>query len=332
MIDTNIAIETARERLEEAGFYSLEYDQLQFPETEKLEVANNQFVEFQRWGDTNVAPNLMVVGLPFSQNLDNPSMQVRLAAQAEALGPHYAMVAVQTFHPKDLRFDGTARKSVANGSFRPMAENMLRVIEKVQSESGEAKRTVLFGFSKAADEVVETAHMNQFDPNQGVVDIDIVGAWDCGRSAFRGSVEMIKAFNNAGPDLFERVIESNMPALYTARGIDIEDPNAEKNHDKNVYIGVAKYVGRHPLGVIALLKGYKTDMSKQQIIELSDVSGGPVCVAGRMSDSTICVPEFFDGMDSGPRLQLETWPGTHATADDPTVNAGFAIRSAMAEY
>lgn len=324
-------------RLERAGFGELHLADLNIPTIECVEAADGTPLFYSVHGDRNAAETLVFIPMSYSANFEDPSQQVRLAAQQIGLGDEFCVVGVQLYAPNIQEFNHAERALISKGEFSPFANRLLTVIETVATNPDQD--VMLYGFSLGGDVSIETAYQNTTNPNKGVRQINRIGAQDCARSKTRnplwGGIAISKAFEKSGEHLFKNVVLSRSPALLEARGgIDLDDPAAEDRHAKYVKGAVMAYVKADLLGNLAQVRGLATNRSQIQVHELMQNPDAPRQVIGRLEDSLICPPSFIDDLrvffgDTYNTHIYET-EGDHSTVDNVRKSAAFALYAAAA--
>lgn len=335
MIEINYS-ELATERLAEAGFFSKSLADLELEQVNTV-AAGNGVVRFSAYGSLEVEM-VVVETLPGTVALSDPSIQLRLKAHHTALGAGQALVGVELYNPKDMKFNHSARKAIAHGSFRPFADRLFRTINHLGL--GDDQRLALFGYSLGADVNVETAHQNLTNENRGSRQIDSLGVYEpCrmrnrGRLALQRAMNVSAAFSKSGPDLFKNIVDTGSPALLGARGIDVNDPDAKKNHDKAVAKDVAKYTAQDLVGNIAITSGLGCNDSLWQLVEICKWPDMPSTTVSRMERTTMNPPGFpFTLLNHAPatgRLRVLSYNGDHSLADNLRQSAAFVLQTVNA--
>ncbi|HSX44638.1 MAG TPA: hypothetical protein VLF39_00800 [Candidatus Saccharimonadales bacterium] len=284
----NYFIEESDNRLESAGFNEQRLPDFQIPEIQHADNGPNQLVSYQVFGDRG-APNLIVESTTFFTYLKNEHESVRLLSKRQVLGPNFAIVAIDSYDPAE-KFSHAERKEIAHGSFAPLSQRELAVLD--QLNPGADQNIYSYGYSMAADVAVQLANDSQFNPNRGTHDIKAVGAIEMARSVDRSMLAVMGAMNSSGKRLPENIMDSRMPALEEAWGIDGQD-KYKKAVKGQVNSSVIKYILAGPANNIAMGRGFGTDTSTQQLTELLINKSMPVLV-GRQRQSTVCPSEVFD--------------------------------------
>ena len=312
----------AAEALFEAGFQSKSYADLAIPPIKVSAGPDNVESPFVVFGDANEARSIHITSVPYSTRVSDKSQLVRAAAQHVVLGPETALVVAQLYDPKNQRFNHSERKQTANGSFRPLAQRLSGVIEHVGVRDDQTLD--MSGFSMAADVGVEAVWLALHDSNFSFPEVSRLGVFDPARVVSRGAIGVSIAFAGSGKGLFQNVVNSHSPALLEARGINPQDPEAEKKHEKSVNLGVVEWNLADPLGNIALMRGFGTNVTTLQLAEIVRNEDSPRTVVVRMEDSRVCPAKDLESLS----VPLVTESGDHSAADNILRGASFALQTA----
>lgn len=282
------SVELANSRLEQAGFSQKSLSDLDMPAVEHIDYGGDRNqVAYQVHGDVG-APNVIVESTTFFTYLRNPHETLRQQVKQTALGPDYAIVAVDSYDPS-VKFGRHERKQLANGSFAPLSARELVVLDHLGLSDDQ--KLLSYGYSMAADVSLQLAHDTHFDPNRGIHKVEAVGALEMARSSNRGIVRVIGAMASSGKALVDNIMDSQMPALEEAWGVD-NPAKAKKAINGRANLSVLDYLWTGPINNLDMGFGFGTDESTKQAIELINGTNIPVLL-GRELRSTVCGPEVF---------------------------------------
>jgi pimeloyl-ACP methyl ester carboxylesterase len=318
----------ASERLSEAGFHEKTLEELSIPDIKQLVVIEDgkeKALNYIEMGDTNNAKHLVFTIPPYSTNIRDEFIQVRLSAQQAALGEQYALVGVQAHGTDDESLSWKQRKQVARGDFQPFADRAMAVMEHLKPRDDQT--VSLYGYSMGADISTEVAYQNLWNVHRGMREIESLGVYEPARVMKRGAIAVAAAFASSGDRLFENVIDSDSPALNESRGIDPSDPKAKFKHDMwvNKTVGAASIL--HVPHTYAFLKGFGTPETVRQLEAITADRLAPKRInVAQMEESGITPLEPIERLPDSIIRDLDQ-KGDHSSADNVVRGAGFIMRS-----
>lgn len=280
------------------------------------------------------AQNIVVVSNPMFTDTMSDHYLVRLAGDQRVLGDDYQILAVNGYDPQ-AAFTAKERGRIANGDLSPVTERIFRVIEHKAPRHDQNVLTM--GPSLGADTSVQLAHESLFNEGRGIVPIAAVGAHEPARMVNR-RILVVQDFMKSGDDLFKNIIYSESEALLQAWDLDptvhrvetqMQFRKEKKKFDDKVAKDVMKYVLSAPLANFAMMRGFGTDRTYQQIRQIVRVGRIPVSIV-RAENSLVCPQQKFE------KLKYETMPcgnisfteipdADHSIFDDPIVSAASAL-------
>lgn len=341
-------LDIAHEGLFERDMYAPTLDEMYLPDTDAAVTPSGDIVPYMVAGDLNEAKYVVYVPAQYSVPVTDDRVKISLMGQQAVLGEDYCVVGMHVFDPKDSRLSREQRKEISNGSFRPLAERMLSVVQAtIDPDSQEA---IFFGYSMGADVVTEATHGTLFDENMGIVDVANLGVFEPARvlsSRSEGGkfihsrpmqvLKMTQAFAGSGEDLFFNVTHPGSIALMEANNIDPEmvspnytrpedlkseemrrsaDVKEQKRFDARVGWYVTKYVAKDVRGSIALNSGFVHDTTIAQINDITSHKDSPWTAVGLALRSTIFTSEAFDRVNETARVAKVTMDGDHSLGDN----------------
>lgn len=319
--------EIAGEALDRAGFDRNPLSRMNLPDTVSVEHGDER-VPFSVHGNAD-ARVIVPHATPYLTFLD-PHFQLRLAAKQDVLGDEYCVVGIGAYDPRDLPFNREQREQASGGDFRPLSERVLRVVDSLRLNDGQS---LLFdGQSLAGDIAVQTTHDMYFDDNRGIANVAGLSATECARMANRGARGVSKAMAASGDRLVDNIVGSHVPSLLEAWNIDPEaDPEAtRKSVMGDVNKGAVKYLLSSPLGNLALIRGFGTDKSKRQIIDILNLTSMPAMIT-RSRDSTVFPEEAMEELEAHVRdgVILHTEQNDHSSDDNIRNSAARILHFAL---
>lgn len=279
-------------------------------------------------GNPVEARALIFSEVPHSTHLEDESIKVRLLAQQEVVGPDYCVIGVETYSPDVLKLSAVQRKAVRSGDFRPLSERFAAVVNTVKPRDDQG--VYVYGFSRGADVGVQFTHDSLFNPNFAGSKVHKLGAFEIARTCRQiGLLTMIN-FGRSGGMLYQNVIESGSAALLEARGIDLANPRAEKQHNKEVQSGVVAYFMADIVGNLALTAGFSRPDSVTQLVDISFDKRSPLTIVGRMHDSRVFSDQDFEYLSKNVNhdwFVMREYVGDHAAADKLSRSAAFMLET-----
>lgn len=329
------------------GLDELTLEQLPNPAIYVVESADGARNRYQVFGDLQSASNLALMPLNYSTRLDDPSVRVGLDYKQRILGEDYAVVGVEVFSPA-AKLTDSQRKAVATGDFRPFAARLDTVVDHL----GVVDDLQLFshGFSFGADIVAQYAHSNTFDAKFGNHAIESYGIFDPSRTKPRlqqlgrlgASLAVELNFAGAGGDLYNNVIASDSVALLQANGIDPKKHFAKQRFMTQIAFGLPRYVAANRADNWALIAGFGTSETVNQINELAD---SRYIAASRSSnqptpEAQLVLGEVANGISPGFLHSLQPSPnqrrylieGDHSVADNLKIGSALLAATVYPWY
>ncbi|CAN5665134.1 hypothetical protein BH23PAT2_BH23PAT2_00510 [soil metagenome] len=267
MDEYNEAFRLTDERMHEAGFSERTLDQMNLPENQTVEHGENR-IPYAIFGDRDariVVPN----ATPYLTFMD-PHFKLRLAAKQAALGEDFCVVGIGAYEPAEQALSLEQRRKIKTGDFSPLSERMVRVVDSLKLNE---EQSVMFdGYSLGGDIAVQTTHDILFDEHKGVCSVEALSVSECARMVRRGAALVTIAMAQSGKRLVENIVDSEVPSLLEAWNID---PNTDMKTTKKavnsaVNRGAIKYWTSGIQDNWAITRGFGTDASKRQIIDLAD--------------------------------------------------------------
>lgn len=327
IVNLDVTLLEANLALRDEGFHGKQFGDLELPDIRSTDAADGSRVYYSVYGNPNEARMLVFASAAYTTSQSDGQERVILSAQQAVLGSDYCLVGVQAYDPKHAKFDESQRYALSTGSFVPLADRTLTVIEKLKPRDDQ--QVALYGYSMGADVSVETSFQVLSNPERGLRQINKLGAFECARTIDRSSLEMFKTFSASGDELFDNILTSHSPALLEAQKVNSRHPSKLK-HELRVTKHVLGYVFRDIPGNLALLRGFATDASLNQLDYISTHPDGPSTVVGRASKSEVCVTSFAETLERGNKINVVRWQGDHSSADKLQNSAAFILRTIRA--
>jgi len=328
-MNQNINVPEARQQahasLDAAGFFTEKtIEAFNLPPVELADNGEKPAIAYATYGNMDEAKTVVLEATPYSTNVDFEQIQLRMAAHQAALGPDFCVVSIQGFVADPKAFNKADREQFAKGSFAPITERMLRVADAVGIKDNQA--VFAYGYSLGADAAVDLTHAVLTDPNRGTINITAVGAMEAARVMDRPRAAVLLAQNKSGKKLYQNSIDSNMPALNLALGIDLADPASKEKYDKEVMRGVTRYAFSSKLGNLAIMKAFGSDLSAKQLTEILKKTYATV-VVGRQTESTISSHQLLEDLLKNDRdgLYLLEETNDHSADDNIRHSAGRIV-------
>lgn len=309
---------------------------------------DNSATRFVAFGNVLSTPNVMSVVAPYSTLVDAPHYLVRLKAMQVALGDEFSLIAIEANNPNKQKFTKEQRKKVSQGNFDPLSERVLSVLEHKQFESDQ--KIFLYGHSMGADVSTELAFQNQFNPSRGILNIAGLCINEAARTTKRTPREVLGAFKKSGTGLLQNVIDTNSPALLDAWKLPLFSFNVEDfryRFEVRVGLGVGKYAIADVLGNLALVRGFATDRTIEQIERLNTehlrvknsrinraINNTFPITAIKSTNSNVFDQSGFDriqleSMRKGSEITTREVNGDHSNDDNIRIAASTVLAFAM---
>ncbi len=316
----------AAEALFEAGFQNASAEDLYLPTTQFVDAPDGTQAPYVVFGNVREAERIHLTSVPYSTTLDDDSQLIRGKAQHIALGSDTALVVAQQYDPASQRFDRGQRRQISHGSFLPLAERLAVVAEDL--DISDDQEFELSGFSEAADVEVEAVWQSLNNENFVFPHVERMGVFEPARVLARGVLVGL-AFARSGNQLFDNVMKSHSSALREARGIDVADLTlAEKIHKKDASDRVVSWWKTDPLGNLALMRGFGTDRTVEQLESLRTTENAPLILVVRMEDSSVFPEKAFSKLRPGGIIDTQTQTGDHSVFDNVARAAAGALQTA----
>lgn len=323
--------ERAAALLEESGFHAAKMKDLDLPGVEYASSLDGTIAQYLAFGDVQEAEAVHVTVVPYTTLVKDRSQQVRGHAEHIGQGGGTALVKTEVYNPWEQRLPHKQRAKVAEGDFSPLAQRLSNLVEQLHLRDDQ--HLYMSGFSMGGDVTAEVLARTMSDPNFYFPHrIDGVGIFEAARMVNRNRhllgrrASVAIDFARSGKDLHDNVLASQSPALLEARGIDPDNPKAKKDHDKWVMQDGARWMRRDIEGNWALLGGFGTDQTAQQLNRLRWFKGLPNITLIRMADSWMMPEASIRDLAGVPGFELITEPGDHSAADNVVRAAGHARR------
>lgn len=293
---------------------------------EGLRTPSGETVLYWTAGDLAVARHVVISPIPFSTRVSDASMQVRLAAQQAVLGDEFAVVGVQDYEPGSQEYSRQQNRTIYKGDFSPMADRILAVVDGVVSDE---QLLHVYGYSRGADVGTQLVYNMVHDVNRGIAEVKTLGVVDAARTAERNVLQVFSDFGKSGNDLWTNVLQSTSSTLLEARGIDVHDERAEKEHQRAIERSVIRYFMSDLVGVVQYGRGTGTVLTLTQLAELSDRADSPSICIGRTQDSTVFPEGAFNKIKEDQIVNKFLIPGDHSVADRLQMSGALIVRSTL---
>lgn len=290
MVTYETAEQISYDLLEDVGFGQKRLSEHSLPSKRYIR-DGDQAIPYAVHGDLD-APNVILHSTPYLTRLD-PHFSLRLQAQQAALGDEYCVVGVEAYNPSETAFHKDERRRLSSGDFSPLSERMLRVGEHIgQLTLRDMDNISFYGYSMGADVAVQTAYDALTNENRGVIGVGAIGAVEPARSVHGRGLKVMLDMQQSGKRMFRNILESDVPALNEAWNIDNDavalgkiKAQEIKNMGKVVF-GAGAYLLRSPRSNYALIKGFGTSKSVDQLWEIGTKTDTPIFL-GRARDSKV---------------------------------------------
>lgn len=317
----------AQEKLGEAGFYGKSLANLDIKRGNgSVPISDGTVVNTVAFGSGD-APFKLIEPTPYLTDVTSEHYKLRLKAHQAVLGDEFEVIGIGQYDPKTAPLDGSERSGARKGDFSVYSERVLRVIEAYDLKS--AAGILIRGYSFGADVASETAHDMSFNTNRGIANLLGVSIEEAARCENRGGIRVTAAMNASGKRLTDNILASGVPALNEAWGIPahVSDELAKKVVNGIVTKGAFDYVRSSVRGHVANTRGFGTDRTAEQVIELSNGTSLPVTIH-RQADSTVFTESsyarIFDETGTGQPASLEA-ANDHSRDDNITLSAASVL-------
>jgi hypothetical protein len=293
--------------------------------------------KMQTWGNVRDAQDVYLETTPYTTRISDKAQQVRGdASYVVAQGvskPTMAYVKAQVYDPREQSLNHAQRRKVLRGGFSPLSERLASLVSTMNLQADQ--RLFLPGYSMAGDVAVDATFRALTDANFAFPHkIDGIGIFDAARMVDRGNnavarrMSVTHAFAESGKWLYQSILDSNSRALLQAHGADLGvvlGADTSKQFFRAVtHRGAARY-RQDILGNWALMGGFGTDVSAQQLHELDAAGRIPPSLIVRMASSSMMPNASIAGFESR-KVTTHVDGGDHSAGDNVVRAADLASR------